>query len=333
VRGPGKPQLLITIKLPPTLTTLAPESTARSAAPVTSKRYVQSRERKASLWHEWGTPRQEGLQITDPWRLRWSHSLSFARRFSGMDHGRQFAHGFSLPGPTPYSEGLAKMPKSTRSSWEPPACLTVRHSRGPVRVFLALLSCCSVLLATCNSQTSEPEPMPVVQLSEHEHTIWVDYSLHLDLLPPLPPGYVPSVTWSSSNPAVASVEPVDSLVGLVRGLSPGQVVILVSGEGASDSATVVVTPPERYPVVQLLERTATLVVGDSVKLYLLPMLPPGYVPPVTWSSSNPEIASVESPNNGIGLVRGLSPGQAVILVSGEGKSDSARVVVTPPTGA
>jgi hypothetical protein len=250
-----------------------------------------------------------------------------------MDHGRQFAHGFSLPGPTPYSEGLAKMPKSTGSSWEPPACLTMHHSRGPGRVFLALLSCCSVFLATCNSQTSEPEPMPVVQLSEHEHTIWVDYSLYLDLLPALPPGYVPSVTWSSSNPAVASVEPVDSLVGLVRGLSPGQVVILVSGEGASDSATVVVTPPERYPVVQLLERTATLVVGDSVRLHLLPMLPPGYVPPVTWSSSNPEVASVESPNNGIGLVRGLSPGQAVILVAGEGKSDSARVVVTPPTGA
>jgi len=88
--------------------------------------------------------------------------------------------------------------------------------------------------------------------------------------------------------------------------------------------------PEPIPIVQLLEGEATLGVGDSVLLSLLPVLPPGYVPPVTWSSSNPAVASVDSPMNSMCWVRGMSPGQAVILVSGEGKSDSARVVVSPP---
>ncbi len=90
--------------------------------------------------------------------------------------------------------------------------------------------------------------------------------------------------------------------------------------------------PGPVPVVQLLQHEATLGVGDSVGLSLLPMLPPGYVPPVTWSSSNPAVAAVDSPMNSMCWVKGMSPGQATILVSGEGKSDSATVVVSPPGG-
>lgn len=87
--------------------------------------------------------------------------------------------------------------------------------------------------------------------------------------------------------------------------------------------------PERTPIVQLLgESSTTIAVGETFQAALLPMLPPGYVPPVDWVSSNPVIASVASTGALTAEVTGLQPGEAVIRVSGEGARDSLRVTVT-----
>ena len=128
--------------------------------------------------------------------------------------------------------------------------------------FLVLLGCCCLFLAACNGKTTEPERIPTVQLLEREATLDVGDSLQLNLLPMLPPGYVPPVNWTSSSPETASVESVDEHVGLVRGLFPGQAVIRVSGEGASDSAMVVVSPTEPPPSVTLLVTNATCSSGQ-----------------------------------------------------------------------
>ena len=163
------------------------------------------------------------------------------------------------------------LPRSTKcvgtvqSSW-------VRGYPGRVLCrILAVLICCCVFSASCSNQPSEPgsEPEPVVQLSDHEATLHVGQYLFLDLLPVLPPGYVPPVTWSSTSPEIASVVPADSLTVLVRGLSPGQTVILVSGQGASDSATVVVSPSEPGPSVTLLVTNATCSAGQCSAFQLL----------------------------------------------------------------
>jgi len=85
---------------------------------------------------------------------------------------------------------------------------------------------------------------------------------------------------------------------------------------------------ERVPVVQLATTVASVSVGDTVRLRLLHMLPPGYVPPVNWSSSSPVTATVVKGGTMVGTVKGLSPGQVVITVAGHGASDSAVVTVT-----
>ncbi len=87
--------------------------------------------------------------------------------------------------------------------------------------------------------------------------------------------------------------------------------------------------PDRIPKVQLEVETATLAVGDTLQARLLPMLPPGYVPPVEWSSSNPTIAGVLATGTLTARVTGLQAGQAVIHVAGEGARDSLRVTVVP----
>ncbi len=88
------------------------------------------------------------------------------------------------------------------------------------------------------------------------------------------------------------------------------------------------TAPEGTPVVQIAEPAATVAVGDTVRLTLLPMLPPGYVPQVTWSSSNVGTATVTASGNWSALVTGVRAGQVVITATGEEASDSVEVTVS-----
>ena len=114
-----------------------------------------------------------------------------------------------------------------------------------LRLMLPILGLFASFSACSNATGADPDrqrEVPVVQLAPHEETIALGDSLHLHLLPMLPPGYVPAVTWSSSNPEVASVEPIGPTMARVIGLSPGQTMIHVFGDGARDSTTVIVAP-------------------------------------------------------------------------------------------
>lgn len=125
-----------------------------------------------------------------------------------------------------------------------------------LRRVLPLISCACIALAACDDQPSEPEEIAVVQLVEHEVTLGVGDWVQLDLLPMLPPGYVPPVVWTSADPETATVEPEGATAARVRGIRAGETVIRASGEGASDSATVVVLPSEPAP-------SATIIPGTS----------------------------------------------------------------------
>lgn len=85
--------------------------------------------------------------------------------------------------------------------------------------------------------------------------------------------------------------------------------------------------PERVPVVQLREHSVTIAVGGTFQAALLPMLPPGYVPPVAWASSHPSIATVAPTGSTSADITGQRAGEAVIRVAGEGARDSLRVTV------
>src|SRR6059036_3297003 len=131
-----------------------------------------------------------------------------------------------------------------------------------------------------------------------------------------------TVTWSSSNTAVATV----SSSGLVSGVTPGSATITAASEGKSGTSTITVTP---VPVasVEVTPATASVQAGQTVQLTATPR-DAGGTPlsgrTVTWSSSNTAVATVSNS----GLVSGVTPGSATITATSEGKSGTSSVTVT-----
>ncbi len=129
-----------------------------------------------------------------------------------------------------------------------------------------------------------------------------------------------TVTWSSSNPVVATV---DATTGVVRGIALGTAVITATSEGKSGSATVtVVLAPVATVTVTIVNANiivnqtsqATATLKDAAGNTLTGRT-------ITWTSSNPKVATVST----TGLVRALASGSAEITATSEGKSGSVRV--------
>ena len=138
-----------------------------------------------------------------------------------------------------------------------------------------------------------------------------------------------TVTWSSSNLAVATV----SASGLVTaGAVASQATITATSEGQSGTATVTVVSNAPVATVTVTPATASVAVGQTVRLTATLRDANGNVlsgRTVLWTSDNAVVATVD----GTGLVSGVSAGPAVITATSEGKSGSASVTVTAPSGA
>ena len=131
------------------------------------------------------------------------------------------------------------------------------------------------------------------------------------------------VEWSSSAPDVASVD----ADGLVTAHKPGEAVITVTtGDG---NFTASCTVSVRIPVtgVELDRDTLKLTVGGTEQLTATVSPESATDKSLTWSSSAPDVASV----NADGLVTAHMPGEAVITVtSAEGPSAECLVRVLYP---
>jgi uncharacterized protein YjdB len=127
-----------------------------------------------------------------------------------------------------------------------------------------------------------------------------------------------NVTWSSSDNSVATV----STTGLVSAVAEGTATITARTDEGGFEATCTVTVTASTVAVTgvWLEQTSvSLPVGDSVILYR--HLEPVYStnPDVTWTSSNPDVATIEPYNvvNNWGdscLVRAIAAGESRITV-------------------
>jgi uncharacterized protein YjdB len=129
-----------------------------------------------------------------------------------------------------------------------------------------------------------------------------------------------TVTWSSSNSAVVEVSP----AGLATARSSGNVTITASAGGASGTIEMKV----RFPVgqVSVTPTGRTIRREGAVQLSATVTDQSGIVRTnrtVTWSSSNPAVATVSS----TGLVSGVTDGTVQISASSEGVSGSATVTV------
>ena len=133
-----------------------------------------------------------------------------------------------------------------------------------------------------------------------------------------------TVTWSSSNPAVATVNG----TGQATGVAVGAATITATSEGKSGTAAITVV---NVPVasVTVSPATASVQVGQAVQLTATPKDANGNPlagRTVTWTSSSTAAATV----NSSGLVTGVAAGSTTITATSEGQSGAAAITVTSP---
>jgi uncharacterized protein YjdB len=140
-----------------------------------------------------------------------------------------------------------------------------------------------------------------------------------------------TVTWASSDAAVATV---DASTGLVTAIAAGAATITGTSEGISDGVAVTVAAPPPAPVatVNALLGDSSLIVGATTTATAELRDAGGNVltgRTVTWASSDAAIASVDPTS---GLVTAIAAGTATITGTSEGISDGVVLTVSaaPP---
>ncbi len=136
-----------------------------------------------------------------------------------------------------------------------------------------------------------------------------------------------TITWSSSNPTVASVDK----NGMVRGISVGSAVITVKtndgGKTATCNVTVALLPNTPIKVTGVSFSQKSYSIGKNKTITLSPIITPSNATnkAVTWKSSNSKVASVDSS----GLVKGNSAGTITITVTTQDgkKTATCKIVV------
>ena len=125
--------------------------------------------------------------------------------------------------------------------------------------------------------------------------------------------YITGGTWSSSNPAIASI---DSISGFVSGIMTGTTTLTysVSSGCIASQSVAVLSPPTSISGPASLCQGFSIILSDDAT-------------GGTWSSSNPLVASV---NFSVGFVIGSAPGVAVIsYTTGSSCSSTFSVTVNP----
>ena len=129
-----------------------------------------------------------------------------------------------------------------------------------------------------------------------------------------------TVTWSSSNPGVATVSG-----GTVTAVGEGNATITASAGGKKATCQVTVKPNVvEVTGIILNETEMTLQVGDVFTLSATVSPSNATDKTVTWSSSNPGVATVSGGN-----VTAVAEGEAAITASAGNKSATCKLTVKP----
>ncbi len=160
------------------------------------------------------------------------------------------------------------------------------------------------------------------KLETSEISIKTTETFQLKVLDPDGAEVTSGMTFTSENPAVATV----SASGLVTGVAVGSTSVKVAVGGETLTATVNVG--QKYTFT-LTPNSLDIAAGAKATLTLnsTPALPEGSRPH-TFTSSDPAVATV---NGGSGEVTGVAKGTAVITCSVEGQEVKANVTVTEYT--
>jgi len=142
-----------------------------------------------------------------------------------------------------------------------------------------------------------------------------------------------TVSWTSNNPSIASV----NAAGVVTGVSAGTATLTAQTQDGGFTASSIVTVTNiNIPVTSISVSPATVSVAPGSATTLSVLIAPANATnkAVTWSSSVPAVATV----NASGVVTGVAPGSTVVTARtlDGGFTDSTVVTVTsintPVTG-
>jgi hypothetical protein len=129
-----------------------------------------------------------------------------------------------------------------------------------------------------------------------------------------------SLSWSSSTPAVATVNP----AGIATTVAPGSTIITATLSSISGTATL--TVPKMLTGISVAPVSANLAIGAAQQFAATGTYNDGSTANVTslatWTSSAPSVATINS-----GLVIGVASGSSTITASLSGFSSSAALTV------
>src|SRR5258708_3325342 len=142
-----------------------------------------------------------------------------------------------------------------------------------------------------------------------------------------------AVRWSASSGAIIDTSTTGARhQGRYKaGSDTGKVKVVVKGGGSSDTAVVTVMPAP-VAIVVMTSAAVSVVAGQTVQLTATPEDSSGNPLSgrlVTWASTNPGAASV----NSSGLVSGVAAGAATVPATPQGQTGTVAVAVTPAPGA
>ncbi|HWV36908.1 MAG TPA: Ig-like domain-containing protein [Vulgatibacter sp.] len=135
-----------------------------------------------------------------------------------------------------------------------------------------------------------------------------------------------TATWSSSDPAIATVDESGEVVGVAEGDA-----IVTATVGGKSGRTNVKVIPAMVTRVEIAPDAPRVRPDETVQLTATAFTARGILPAgreVSWTSLDPDLASV----SGSGLVRGREPGLATIAATIEGVTGSVEVEVIPNVG-
>ncbi len=190
-------------------------------------------------------------------------------------------------------------------------------------IWLALVG----LVACGNDEPTGPVAVASVEVTPNPASVPLGETVLLSATPKDQAGNTLSgrtITWTSANASIATVD-----VGTVRGVAEGTTTVSAVSEGTVGSVAVTVAPA-RVNDVQVRPQNGSVLIGETLQMTATPRSASG-TPlagrSVTWSSSDPQVATV-SPS---GVVQGVAGGPVTITATVELRSGSAPVEIVDPT--
>ena len=181
----------------------------------------------------------------------------------------------------------------------------------------------------CNIEETRAIPKLVrasaIELSESEKTVFVGDTFTITATVKPEDAFNRTVTWSSSDPSIATVDE----NGTVTAIAKGEAIITAeSADGVK--AECKVTVEKKVAAIELSESEKTVFVGDTFTITATVKPEDAFNRTVTWSSSDPSIATVDEN----GTVTAIAKGEAIITAeSADGVKAECKVTVEKKVSA